>query len=130
LEYRPRMTFIPREMLSQPRAFGASTTLLSPASGVGAKDPRYLAALLQHVLAFRVTEQLRDAGQTRQEYLEPLNNVHGLGVDRMGRVLRGEQMATTADFAFWVTEFPSIARHVAQVVVNVWGGESASQRTS
>lgn len=118
-------SFVPREMLARPSAFGNSTNVIAPAAGISTTDSRYRAAMVQHVLSFRVREQLAEDDMTLKSFMEPLSDVRGLGVERMGRVLRGAQMATIADLAFWAGEYPGIARFLA-VYVSTWGKDATS----
>ncbi len=118
-------SFIPREMFSRPTAFGNSTNMVPPAASVTAADSRYRAAMVQHVLSFRVREQLAEDGMTLKDFMEPLSDVRGLGSERMGRVLRGAQMATIADLAFWAGEYPKIAKYLAAYLAS-WGKDATN----
>ncbi|KSU55018.1 hypothetical protein SAMN05216418_1476 [Microbacterium enclense] len=75
---------------------------------------RYRAAMVQHVLCASVrAELLRTSQGAPAQYVE---NTRGkaLGVDRTRRIFRGVTMAQFADFAFWTSRFPSVAREVTE----------------
>ncbi len=77
---------------------------------------RYRAAMMQHVLCATVrAELLRTFRGAPAQYVQ---NTQGkaLGVDRTRRIFRGVTMAQFADFAFWTSRFPAVARAVAEYI--------------
>lgn len=106
--------FIPRSLVAEPAAFGSTPGALEPAAGVDSASERYRAAMMQHVLCATVrTELLRTSQGAPAQYVE---NTRGkaLGVDRTRRIFRGVTMAQFADFAFWTSRFPVVAREVIE----------------
>jgi len=104
-------TFKPRMFAASPKQFGKSAGELSPASGVKASDPRFLAAQLQHRVCNALRESLLADGQTVTDLageLTPL--VPGMSYDRLVRVLRGETLMQMADLTTWASRYPAVRR--------------------
>ncbi|WP_157526362.1 hypothetical protein [Microbacterium oleivorans] len=106
--------FEPRDMFAQPKAFGVVNATPSPADGVRADDWRYRAAVVQHRFSRAVNDGLKLRGRHRREFLAQYADVRSLSVGRMGRVLRGEQVATMADLAFWAEHFPEVVERLRE----------------
>lgn len=104
--------FVPREMFAQPKAFGSVHTVPAVADGVEESDWRFRAAVAQHLFAHAVNENLRIRGHHRGEFLAPFAETRSLSAGRMGRVLRGEQIATIADVLFWGGHFPHVLKRL------------------
>jgi len=106
--------FVPREMFAQPGAFGSVHATPPAADGVEESDWRYRAAVAQHFFAHAVNENLRIRGRHRGEFLASFSETRSLSAGRMGRVLRGEQIATIADVLFWGGQFPNVLKRLSE----------------
>lgn len=119
-ERRQGMSFEPRSVVAVPSAFGRVRDAIPPAEGVDARDHRYRAAMIQHLLAHMVHDGLRMRGVTLPQFLATVSDIPGLSPDRMRRMLRGETGAQFADLAFWSSVFPKLPLAAAQYVQS-WG---------
>lgn len=115
-ERRQGMAFEPRSVVSVPSAFGRVRDAIPPAEGIDARDHRYRAAMVQHLIADMVHDGLRMRGVTLPQFLASVPDTRGLSPDRMRRMLRGETGAQFADLAFWSTVFPKVAVAVAKYI--------------
>lgn len=127
MQYRPGMSFVPRDLFAQKAAFGKVQASPKPANGVAKSDHRYRAALLQHVLAREVRDALNNEGMLLADWLEPFEETPGLSAARMGRILRGTTQATLGDIGFWTGEFPEIAKKLAIQIASM-GNPDADAR--
>lgn len=110
------MAFEPRSVVAIPSAFGRVRSELPPADGFSARDHRYRAAMIQHLVADMVHDGLRLRGETLPQFLAKAPNLPGLSPDRQRRMLRGETGAQFADLAFWASVFPKVAIAVAEYI--------------
>ncbi len=117
--------FVPRDMFAQTGAFGRTYATPPPAPGVDMHDWRYRTAVFQHRFANIVNEGLDLRGRNRGDFLAPYADVRSLGVGRMGRVLRGEQVATMADVSFWAEHFPELLKGLGEFFV--WWAKDQEQ---
>lgn len=120
--------FVPRDMFAQPSAFGNVGSIPGPADGVARTDPRYRAAVVQHMLARQVKDRLALRGLSQKEFLTPMESVRGLSATRMGRVLRGTQIATFGDLAFWTSEFPDVSPPMGKFIAS-WANAATDSAT-
>lgn len=121
----PGMAFEPRSVVAVPSAFGRVRKALAPADGFDARDHRYRAAMVQHLVADMVHDGLRLRGQTLPQFLATVSDVPGLSPDRQRRMLRGETGAQFADLAFWSSVFPTVAVAVGKYI-DSWAGEQSA----
>ncbi len=98
--------FEPRSMFAEPKTFATVGSTPAPRPGVAASNAQYRAAVLQHVAATAVREQLRHRGTNQKDFFAKLSHIRGLSVGRVGRLLRGEQLATLEDIALWFEHLP------------------------
>jgi len=98
--------FKPRDAFAEPKAFAKVSSTPPPRPGIAASNARYRAAVLQHTAARAVREQLSLRGTNQKEFFAKLSHVPGLSVGRVGRLLRGEQLATLEDIALWFEHLP------------------------
>lgn len=113
--------FIPRGVISQPKAFGVVAGLLQPSGDHGYSDERYRAAMVQHLMAVTARQELMGGrGISPTEYV-PAFPERGLSEDRVRRVFRGETMAQLTDLAFWGGHFPAVADAISRYTAT-WSG--------
>lgn len=100
--------FEPRTVVAQPKAFGRVRVELEPAAGISRRDPRFRAAMLQHLMAATVADEalLQHAKAPSQLVA---GEGRGLSADRVRRVFRGETMAQITDLTYWSSRFPAVA---------------------
>ena len=110
--------FEPRTMFAEPKTFAAVGSLPAPRPGVAASNAQYRAAVLQHVAARAVREQLRHRGTNQKDFFSKLSHIRGLSVGRVGRLLRGEQLATLEDIALWFEHLPEGLDRFSSYVAN------------
>lgn len=116
MAYAPGMAFEPRSKVAQRSAFGKVAVNLQPAAGVAPEDILFRAAIMQHRLAYLVTEQLRLRDTKLTTYLKRVPYAPGLSPDRQLRLLRGETSATYADLMFWAGEFSRVAEAMGESI--------------
>ena len=97
--------FKPRDVVRLPKQFGKSSLALVAAEGVESKDPRFLAAQLQHLVANAVRESIMAEGHTLPSYVDHLGDVPGMTYERLLRIQRGETLMQCADLMAWAGRF-------------------------
>lgn len=104
--------FEPRTVVAQPKAFGRVRDELEPAAGVSRRDPRFRAAMLQHLMAATASEEaLLHHGKSPSQLV--VGEGRGLSADRVRRVFRGETMAQITDLTYWAGHFPAVSTVLA-----------------
>ncbi|WP_206348586.1 hypothetical protein [Leucobacter sp. CX169] len=115
---RKGFTFEPRALTDAPKQFGSIKAHLRPAEGVSIADPRFQAALMQHLLANEVREYLGSHQRDVAWFASPEAGHPGVSVDRMRRMLRGETMMQVADMMM-ITSLVNNASRIVQESVGV-----------
>lgn len=109
--------FEPRSMFAEPKTFANVSTTPAPRPGIAASNAQYRAAVLQHVAARAVREQLTHRGTNQKDFFAKHSHIRGMSVGRVGRLLRGEQLATLEDITLWFEHLPEgLERFSAYVV--------------
>jgi hypothetical protein len=106
----------PRTVVSVRKQFGRSSAPLSPAPGVDASDPRFVAAQLQHRVANAVREAVLAQGLSLEAFLtrratgedSPPAFPPGMTYDRAVRINRGETLMQLADLVSWAQQFGTV----------------------
>ena len=98
----------PRAMADAPRQFGKSSERLRPAPGFSASDPQFIAAQLQHRVAYAVREALL-RGPNLEAFVTGLRpRPPGMTYDRLVRIHRGETLMQLADLVNWAQRFATV----------------------